>query len=475
MSLVKDLYFIQNGKYVGGHVDSSQDLIQLLESYRSITGTAFTNSQNLVQAIKNIDENTLQMRFISPASRPRLFWQMNAGEPTIPYDGVPFMSVGHGTDLPCIRFGGRRKKIEQVTLPSGEVVPVDYRMKTGCEAKITIRRILRYPCAEYSESIIQGIAAVRRHRKQILEDLVQRIIGGSAKFQERYHFLLPTPMVHNGHNIADIEAPPPIAQQVLDEIITHLNSGVTSVSGLREHIKNFVMTKSNNPVLHANDSMYYPSEFDIFRQMYWLYKMGQVGEQDGTFKSSISLLSGIERALTQSVNQSPNIVSVTIDSTSPTPITTTSSSDALTNAYSMIMDDTTNTDSTNPLELRDHQISAEQEVELDAGGDNSTHLRVIDSSPMVSQIQVGMNSGSPISIPPGTQVEQISTGKRSSLQLLQSSSVLAPVKVAASKPITTSISSHANNYRSTPMREETPGSTQEVGVVVFSSEDCSGM
>ena len=62
---------------------------------------------------------------------------------------------------------------------------MDYRMKTGCEAKITIRRILRYPCAEYNDSLVQGIAAVRRHRKQILDDLVQRIINGTAKFQER--------------------------------------------------------------------------------------------------------------------------------------------------------------------------------------------------------------------------------------------------------------------------------------------------
>ena len=73
----------------------------------------------------------------------------------------------------------------QVSLPTGEVVPVDYRMKTGCEAKITVRRVLRYPCAEYNDSLVQGIAAVRRHRKQILDDLVQRIINGSAKFQER--------------------------------------------------------------------------------------------------------------------------------------------------------------------------------------------------------------------------------------------------------------------------------------------------
>jgi len=114
---------------------------------------------------------------------------MNAGEPTIPYDGVPFMSVGQNTDLPCVRFGGRRKKVEQVTLPSGSVVPVDFRMKTGCEAKITVRRILRYPSAEYTDIGTQGIAAVRRMRRHILEELVQKVIAGVAKTCERYYFL----------------------------------------------------------------------------------------------------------------------------------------------------------------------------------------------------------------------------------------------------------------------------------------------
>lgn len=113
---IHGLRFIHSGKYVCGFVDSSQELLQLLESYRNITGTAFTGSANLVNAMKNIDHGQLQMRFATPAARPRIFWQMNAGEPTIPYDGVPFVSIGHGTDLPCVRYGGRRKKIEQVGL-----------------------------------------------------------------------------------------------------------------------------------------------------------------------------------------------------------------------------------------------------------------------------------------------------------------------------------------------------------------------
>ena len=61
--------------------------------------------------MKPFDDTVWQNRFMSPAARPRLFWQMSAGEPHIPYDGVPFMSVGQNTELPCVRYGGRRKKV----------------------------------------------------------------------------------------------------------------------------------------------------------------------------------------------------------------------------------------------------------------------------------------------------------------------------------------------------------------------------
>ena len=257
-----------------GYVETSQDLVTLLESYRVISGTAFTSSQNLVQSIKTIDQAQLQMRFVSPASRPRLFWQMNAGEPTIQYDGVPFMSVSHGMDLPCVRFGGRRKKVEQVSLPTGESMPVDYRQKTGCEAKITIRRILRYPCAKYNESVPHGIAAIRRQRKKILDDLVQRIIAGSAKFQERFHFLFPTPMAHNGHPVAEIDGPPPVTQPVMDEILTQLNTKVMSIPVLCEHVKNVLLAAGEGQPL--TEPIYFPTEYDIFRQVYWLYKLEQV-------------------------------------------------------------------------------------------------------------------------------------------------------------------------------------------------------
>lgn len=272
-SLIHGLRFTHNGKYVSGYVDSSQDLMQLLDNYRTITMTGFSNAQSLASTIKSVEDNLLQTRFMSPSSRPRLFWQMNAGEPSIPYDGVPFMSVGHGTDLPCVRYGGRRKKMDNITLPSGDVIPVDYRMKTGCEAKITIRKVLRYPSAEFTDMGQQGIAAVRRSRKQLLDDLIQKIIAGIAKPSERYYFLLPTPMAHSGHTVPEIEAAPSIAQAISDEIITQLSTGVTDILQLQEHIRNFANV---NFATDASDSTFFPSEYDIFRHVYWLYNTGQV-------------------------------------------------------------------------------------------------------------------------------------------------------------------------------------------------------
>lgn len=275
-TLIHGIRFTNNGKYVYGYVDSSQDLMQLLDNYRTITGSGFSNAQSLASTIKSVEDNLLQTRFMSPSSRPRLFWQMNAGEPSIPYDGVPFITVGHGNDLPCVRYGGRRNKRDNITLPSGDVIPVDYRMKTGCEAKITIRKVLRYPSAEFTDMGQQGIAAVRRSRKQLLDDLIQKITAGIAKPSERYYFLLPMPMAHTGHTVPEIEAAPPIAQAISEEIIIQLSNGVTDILQLQEHIKNFANV---NFAADVNDATFFPSEFDIFRHVYWLYNTGQVRSQ----------------------------------------------------------------------------------------------------------------------------------------------------------------------------------------------------
>ena len=422
VSLVQGLRFTNDGRYVCGFVDSSQTLVQVLDTYQSHTGTSYSR-QNLTQTIKPIDENQLQTRFMSPAARPRLFWQMNAGEPTIQYDGVPFMSIGHGTDLPCVRFGGRRKRIDQVSLPSGDVVPVDYRMKTGCEAKITIRQILRYPCAQYSESVVQGIAAVRRQRKHILDDLVQRITSGSSKARERYHFLLPTPLAHNGHTVADIVSPPPVSQLVMDEIVNQLSNGITAISQLLERTKTFIFTTyGTESTLNPSDPMFCLSEFDMFCQVFWLYKTGRVVDHDSSFKNTVNLHVGcrVDQALSQGTStQKSGNGSELIQVSSA--IAAGPSSDTITNMYSIIMDDSpthhashthqmerrdvrnnipdhhhTHLDSPGPLGQIDvHQVATEREVELSSQGSPAAHTlsAVLDNSSIVNQIHIGVGSG----------------------------------------------------------------------------------
>ena len=381
-ALIHGARFASNGKYICGYVDSSQELLQVLENYRTITGTGFSNAQSLGAAMKAVDESILQTRFMSPSSRPRLFWQMNAGEPTIPYDGVPFMSVGQNTDLPCVRFGGRRKKVEQVTLPSGSVVPVDFRMKTGCEAKITVRRILRYPSAEYTDIGTQGIAAVRRMRKHILEDLVQKIIAGVTKTSERYYFLLPTPLAHMGHAVPEVDSAPPLAQPVADEIINQLSQGVTDIVQIRDHIKNFVdATLGAEAPLHVNDSAYYPTEYDVFRHIYWLYKTGQVIDQESAMKEKLGGLPGLDQDFNAPASTPPKIPAV-------------SAAETITSVYSIIMDEGGVNEGAAALEqLSESQIRTEREVELNSSEEIHKDMESGTESPIPGQ------HGTPITIP----------------------------------------------------------------------------
>ena len=426
---ISGIRFTSNGKYVCGYVESSQELMQVLENYRTTTGTAFSNAQSLANAMKTIEDGLLQTRFMSPASRPRLFWQMNAGEPSIPYDGVPFMSVGHGTELPCVRFGGRRKKVDQYTLPTGDVIPVDIRFKTGCEAKITIRRILRYPSAEYTDIGVQGIAAVRRTRKQLLDDLVQKIITGVAKPSERYYFLLPTPMAHGGHAIPEIEGALPIAQTVSEEIINQLSNGVTDIAVLRDHVKNYVNSSYGTEVtLHVNDPTYFPSNFDIFRHVYWLYKAGQVIDQESALKATIGGLSTMDQNLVQSVSSS--------NATHTSKPSVTSASESITSVYSIIMDDGSGPDGTSTLDhLGENPMRADQEVELNSG-DTSHEVSIANQISMSSPIAV------PSSLPASHLAHLV---KRSVSSVAGGPKVMTPL----SRGIATTSRSVTSDYNST--------------------------
>jgi hypothetical protein len=323
--------------------------------------------------MKPCDDSIWQTRFMSPAARPRLFWQMSAGEPHIPYDGVPFMSVGQNTELPCVRYGGRRKKVETVALATGDLINMDFRQKTGCEAKITVRRVMRFPSARVTDLSQQGVAAVRRMRKQLLEDLTQKIIAGIAKPLERYYFLLPTPLAHSNHTVPEMEVAPSIVQPVADEIVNQLSHGITEIALIRDHIRNFADASFGTEAsLHADNPAYYPSEVGVYHHIYWLYKMGQVIDQESAFKAKLGLGDDIaSNALSLATTTTPSKVPVT--------------NDTITSVYSIIMDQASGTGAT--LELGESQLQATQhEVRVQSSPLSFTNCHTLNS--LSSQVEL---------------------------------------------------------------------------------------
>ena len=158
---------------------------------------------------------------------------------------------------------------------------MDFRQKTGCEAikdhRTPCTHVMRFPSAQVTDLSQRGVAAVRRMRKQLLEDLTQRIIAGIAKPIERYYFLLPTLLAQSNHGVPEMEAVPNIVQPVADEIMNPLSHGITEITLIQDHIWNFADASFGSKAsLHSDNPAYYLSEVGVYHHIYWLYKMGQV-------------------------------------------------------------------------------------------------------------------------------------------------------------------------------------------------------
>ena len=265
-----------------------------------MTGTSFPTMQQLSLTTKTSEDEYLQQRFLTPSARPRLFWQNHAGEPIIPFDGVPFISVGQGTEVPCVQ-AGRRKTTTQLLVATGDILPTKVRTH-GCSAKVSIRRILRYPSSRLPDIGVQGITAMRRLRKQVLDVLTAKICAGLIKPCERYYFSLPTPLAHDTHIVPEIEDPPSLIEPIHDEILTQIGQGITSTGHIQEHIKKFVdSTYSESPSINTQDPTFNPSKYELARYIYWLYKSGRAVDQDCPFRERYSILND-EPKLTQSMS-----------------------------------------------------------------------------------------------------------------------------------------------------------------------------
>ena len=250
-----------------------------------------------------------------------------------------------------------------------------------------------------------------------------------AKPVERYYFLLPTPIAHTGHPVPEVEGSPPLAQTVSDEIINQLSRGITETAQLRDHIASFVeATFGPDAALHQDDPSYYPSEHDIFRHVYWLYKTGQVVDQESAFKQSLSLdqkpfLPGLAAAATAAVS-SPSASSLT----PPRSV----SSEAITSVYSIIMGESDG-GGTATLELGDNQMQTGQEVEINPDGSSKPEDEVAQTgfTQVSTPVVVAAATASPVATAVASGVHSRKPYTRSAAATLASSS---PAKPAAAAP-----------------------------------------
>ena len=275
--------FTHNGKYIAGHVESVDEIQKVIDNFRTLTSTNYLFKGSLPQS--SIDEVALREKFMNASTRPRLLWQQHIGEPAVPYDGVPFISQGEYTEYSCVFMTkasrGRGK---------GEGDSFMYMTAGGCNAKIFVRRILRFPSHRIADtSAYHGIAAIRRARKQVLEDLVNQICHGLVHPVERYCVSFPTSLAHTGHVISEFEEPTQgeMNPSLISQLIQLLNRRIVGLDEIHHTLHAFSEDNHGADLaINPNDPSLLPSRSCICRHIYWLYKTNQVTKTIDAVKMS---------------------------------------------------------------------------------------------------------------------------------------------------------------------------------------------
>ena len=87
-----------------------------------------------------------------------------------------------------------------------------------------------------------GIVAIRRSRKQVLEDLVQQICNGVVHPVERYCVSFPTPLAHSDHVVSEFEEPTQDKMNsfLFSQLIHRLNRRVVLLDEIQRNLQTFV-------------------------------------------------------------------------------------------------------------------------------------------------------------------------------------------------------------------------------------------
>ncbi|XP_066563900.1 uncharacterized protein LOC136752463 [Amia ocellicauda] len=269
------------GNYVHGHVASEDRVRSVLELHRRVTTTAFCvrDSSSLQFNPAKVGKETV--RFTG-----RSIFFSKSSSPCIAGDGVPFIFGGKKI-LEC-QFGpgrdhGKRHKTGDVTQQGGgwdhDYAPPsettgkgkpgiqtrDTRKK-GCEAKISIKQVCRFP--DYAVSCVKN---VKREQGKVKERLLQDLTDGKElTVQSRYYVELPLSEAHTKHTPGGLSGVARTVHPQIAEWIDQLVSeGMTDSREMQATLRLYVKTRMTDTAAPSDlDRAYYPRLKDIKNHIY---------------------------------------------------------------------------------------------------------------------------------------------------------------------------------------------------------------
>ncbi|KAM7394513.1 hypothetical protein PAMP_021310 [Pampus punctatissimus] len=276
-----------DGNYIHGYVTSEASVYTVLELHKRVTTTTFSvrDSSSLQFNPVKVDKEKLKFS-------PRSIFYSKSRSPRITDDGVPFVFGGKKI-LEC-QFGPMKvhkkkceKKEENDALPSNNdsVLDHDYAprsghtttnnkqrfhiqdtRKKGCEAKITIKQICRFP--QYMISCKKNLEREQKKTKErLLKDLRE---GKEVDFESRYYLELPLNKAHTKHTLGGISGMTQTVHPTITQWINQLvKEGMTDSQEIQATLRHYVKTRMTDTAAPSEmDRAYYPTLKDIKNHIY---------------------------------------------------------------------------------------------------------------------------------------------------------------------------------------------------------------
>ncbi|KAK2883236.1 calcium-responsive transcription factor-like [Channa argus] len=266
--------YSKDKNYIHGYVTDETSVESVLELYRRATkATFFTRRSSSFQfdplKCKNRKFYTRSFVFCRSIS------------PCISSDGVPFMYGGMKT-LEC-QYGPKRdhgKKSDSKTATStvsseassGSNKKSKQRLSTvesrkkGCQAKISVWHICRFP-----EYVVTAKKCVTIWQTKAKERLLQDIeVGKEVIVENRFYISLPLQKAHTSHipcgQLDEVHSVHPQVIRWIDELVA---DGVTTIREVQALLKYYVQTRMSDIVApDEQDRAYYPTLKDIANHIY---------------------------------------------------------------------------------------------------------------------------------------------------------------------------------------------------------------